>query len=103
MYVFEYTSVVVKTVPVRELRSELARLLDDVAERREHVIVTRHGRPTAALVPFDEYEALEETSEILSDRATLIAVEADLIEIERGETVALDEVRRELARRRPAS
>jgi hypothetical protein len=26
-----------KSVPVRELRSELARVLDDVVDRREHV------------------------------------------------------------------
>lgn len=91
-----------KTVPVRELRSDLAKLLDEVVERREHVIVTRHGRPAAAIVPIDEYEALEETAEILSDHGTLAAVEAGLDEFERGETVALDEVRRELAKRRSA-
>ena len=56
-----------KTVPIRELRSNLSRLVADVAERREHLLVTRNGRPAAAVVPVDEYEALEETAEILSD------------------------------------
>ena len=91
-----------KTVPVRELRSELARLLDDVVERREHVIVTRRGRPAAALIPIDEYEALEETAEILSDPDALAAIEAGLAEIERGEVVTLDDLRRGLAQRRAA-
>ena len=102
MYEIQYTRGMAKTVPVRELRSELARLLDDVVDRREHVIVTRHGRPAAALIPIDEYEALEETAEILSDPDALAAVEAGLAEFERGEIVTLDDLRHGLAQRRAA-
>lgn len=89
-----------KTVPVRELRSDLAHLLDDVADRREHVVVTRHGRPAAVLIPIDEYDALEETAELLSDPDALAAIDAGLAELHRGETVTLEEVRAELAHRR---
>ncbi len=89
-----------RTVPVRELRSNLSELLDDVADRRDHVLVTRNGRPAAVLVPIDEYEALEETSEILSDPDALAALEAGLAEISRDETVTLEELRSELAGRR---
>jgi prevent-host-death family protein len=89
-----------KTVPVREFRSRLSELLSDVADRRDHVLVTRNGKPAAALVPIDEYEALEETAEILSDSATLVAIEAGRAEIAREETVSLDQLRRELADRR---
>lgn len=91
-----------KTVPVRELRANLSELLSDVADRRDHVLVTRNGRPAAALVPIDEYEALEETAEILSDQDALAALDAGLAEIEQGETVPLAEVRRALRERRTA-
>jgi len=94
---------VAKIVPVREFRRNLAELLSDVADRRDHVLVTRNGRPAAALVPVDEYEALEETAEILSDPETMAAIEAGRAELERGETVEWDDVRRELAERRPSS
>ena len=100
MYALVYTSGVAKVVPVREFRSRLSELLGDVADRRDHVLVTRNGRPAAALVPIDEYEALEETAEILSDRDALAALEMGLAELERGETVSLDDLRRELAERR---
>jgi len=86
-----------QTVPVNELRQNLARLLDDVADRRDHVLVTRNGRPAAALVPIDEYEALEETAEILSDPEVLDALEGGLSELAREETVDLEDLRRELA------
>lgn len=103
MYSIVYADVMAKTVPVRELRSNLSSLLDDVSNRRDHVLVTRNGTPAAALVPIDEYEALEETAEVLSDPDALTALEAGLAEIERGETVTLTELRDELAKRRPTT
>jgi len=90
-----------KIIPVRELRSNLSGLLDDVSVRRDHVLVTRNGTPAAALVPVDEYEALEETAEVLSDSDALSALEEGLAELERGETLTLAELRRELAEQRP--
>jgi antitoxin YefM len=100
VYAIVYTVGVAKIVPVREFRSRLSELLGDVADRRDHVLVTRHGRPAAALVPIDEYEALEETAEILSDRDAVSALDTGLAELERGETVSLEDLRRELAERR---
>ena len=80
MYTIVYLERMAKTVPVRELRSNLSSLLAEVSERREHLLVTRNGTPAAALVPVDEYEALEETAEVLSDPEALAALEAGLAE-----------------------
>ena len=85
-----------KTVPAREFRKNLSQLLSDVADRRDHVLVSRHGRPAAALIPIDEYEALEETAELLSDPEALAALDSGLAELSRDETVTLEELRREL-------
>lgn len=89
-----------KTVPVREFRANLSELLSDVADRRDHVLVTRNGKPAAALVPIGEYEALEETAEILSDSVTLTQIENGLKELAQGDSVTLGDLRRELAERR---
>jgi antitoxin YefM len=70
-----YTEPMAKTVPVRELRSNLSSLLDDASDRRDHVLVTRNGAPAAALVPIDEYEALKETPRFSSDPDALAALE----------------------------
>lgn len=64
---------------------------------------TRNGAPAAVLVPIDEYEALEETAEVLSDPDALSALEAGLAEIARDETVTLAELRSEPAERRAAT
>ncbi|HWL36464.1 MAG TPA: type II toxin-antitoxin system Phd/YefM family antitoxin [Frankiaceae bacterium] len=89
-----------KTVPVREFRQDLAHLLDEVADRREHVVVTRHGRPAAVLIPVDEYDSLEETAEILFDPDDVRAVAQGLAELDRDEVVSLADLRARLAERR---
>ncbi len=99
MYAGVYT-VEMDAVPVRELRNDLSHVIDRVADLRQHVVVTRRGRPAAVLIPVDEYDALEETAEILSDSATLRAIDRGLRDIERGETVSLEQVREELRHRR---
>lgn len=99
VYAMMYTCAMPKVVPVRELRSRLAELLDEVANRREHVTITRHGRPSAVLVPVDEYAALEETAEILSDESTLDAIRQGLDDIAADDVVTLKQVREDVARR----
>jgi prevent-host-death family protein len=86
-----------KAVPVAEFRRNLAELLRDVADRREHVLVTKNGRPAAAVIPADEYLALEDTAEILSDPDAIKAIEEGLTEVSRGETVSLEDLSAELA------
>ena len=75
-------------------------LLDAVADRRGHVVVTRDGRPAAALVSIDEYRAIEDTAELLSDAAALTAIQAGLADLIRGDVVSLNDLDAELAERR---
>ena len=87
--------------PCASSAAGLSELLNDVADRRDHILVTRNGKPAAAaLVPIDEYQALEETAEILSDPDAIAAIEAGLADLNRGDTVTLDALRAELAERR---
>ncbi len=87
-----------KTVPVKDLRPDLGPLLDEVSDRREHIVVTRHGRPTAVIVPHDEYTALEETADVLSDPDAMAAL-TDGLDADPVDDVTLDELRTEIARK----
>lgn len=66
---------------------------------RKHVIITRHGRPTAGLVPVDDCAALEETADILSDDDTLDAIRRGLDDVATGDVVTFEQVRDDVARR----
>lgn len=56
-----------KTLPISDVKTHLPELVTGVDERAEEVIVTRNGRPAAALVNIREYERLKATVDILSD------------------------------------
>lgn len=85
-----------KIVPFTEARARLTELLDEVAKRHEHVVITRNGRPTAVVLSTEEYDALEETLEILEDDETLEALRESEEDVKAGRLSSLDQVRREL-------
>ena len=80
------------TVPLTAAKTHLARLLSEVENLGEQVVITRSGRPAGVLISVDEYEGLLETLEILADPELSAAVRQGLAEIERGELVTDDEV-----------
>ncbi len=52
-----------REIPVTQARAELAELVNRVAYSGERVVLTRHGRPLAALVSSDDLELLEALAE----------------------------------------
>jgi prevent-host-death family protein len=46
-------------IPLSEAKAHLSALLDEVEHRGQVVVITRHGRRTAALVPADVVQMLE--------------------------------------------
>lgn len=44
------------TIGVRTLKAKTAEVLRRVSEEREEVIVTRHGKPQARILPVDDAE-----------------------------------------------
>ncbi len=84
------------TVTLSDAKTHLARLLAEVTEMGEQVVITRSGRPAGVLVSVDEYEGLLETLEILADAEMAEAVRRGLDEAERGDTLSHEEVWSEL-------
>jgi prevent-host-death family protein len=54
-----------REIPASEAKTHLPRLLGDV-ERGETIIITRHGRPIARLVP-EDVRRQEEIAKVLAD------------------------------------
>ena len=46
------------TVPAGEFKAKCLKLLDEVAEKREPLIITKHGKPVAQVVPISEGKPL---------------------------------------------
>jgi hypothetical protein len=86
--------------PDEDWQGDLRRLREDLCVVHPGALPGHGQAGPTALVPVDEYEALEETAEVLSDPDALSALEEGLGEIERDETITLAELRTELAERR---
>lgn len=78
-----------ETVPFTEAKAHLSELVDDVARERARVLITRKGRPAAVLVNPDELEALDETVEILQDKALLDSLRRSRREAAAGKRLRL--------------
>jgi prevent-host-death family protein len=44
----------VKTIPAGAFKAQCLAIMDEVQARREGVLITKHGKPVAKLVPADE-------------------------------------------------
>jgi antitoxin YefM len=62
------------TVPSTELRDKLSDVLDDVETSGSEYVITRHGRPIAVVLGYDDYESMIESLNILSDADTMAAI-----------------------------
>ena len=53
-----------KSLPLSEVKTDLSRLVDEVARRNERVVITKHRRPTAVLASVGDIDGLEATLDI---------------------------------------
>ena len=51
-----------KVVTLAEARQSFSALISEVESFDEHVTITKNGRPTAVIIPADEWEAIEDTA-----------------------------------------
>ena len=74
---------------ITEARQALLDLPERMAKAHEKVVhVTRRGRPVLAVLPWDLYESLVETLEVLGDPEMTAALRESIDDIRRGRVVS---------------
>ena len=69
--------VMTRTVNSREVRRILRDLLDAAHKGDSDTVIERNGRPVAALIPYEDYEALlDELDDLRAGRRAQAAVDA---------------------------
>lgn len=81
-----------QTLPVTEVRAKLPQLVKAADERFERTVITSKGKPTAVIMSYDEYEAWEETLEVLSDPEAMRAFREADEELAAGKAVSFEAV-----------
>jgi PHD/YefM family antitoxin component YafN of YafNO toxin-antitoxin module len=87
-------------MPIIEARQKLTTLPETFAEDPDldTVAITRRGQPVLAVMPWELYEALVETLDILSDEDLMRELRQSLREAEEGQLIPWDIIKEEFDR-----
>ena len=82
----------VTAVSVADARSDLAELLNRVAYGKERLVITRHGRELAAIVPIEDLQLANRLRRFVARKDVARA----LAELDAGKAPSWDQLRQEL-------
>ena len=85
-----------KDLSISEARNQLTSMPESLEKEPGAVAVTRNGKPVLAILPWDLYESLEETIEIMSDPRLMKQVRDSLADVKARRLVPWNKVKREL-------
>ena len=88
-----------RILPIMEARKQLTSLPEllvhngqvDVAE------ITRRGKPVLAVIPWELYESISETLEVLGDRDLMLLLRQSILELESETTIPWQDAKRDLS------
>jgi len=74
---------------LRDVKSRLSEVVDQVEREHHRVVITRHGKPAAVVISADDLASLEETLEIVSRPKLIEQIRNSLDEIQSGQAEVL--------------
>ena len=78
------------TTPLTDARNRLSEIVDEVTTTGSELTITKHGRPVAVVIGYDDYESLIETLNILSDPEAMTALAEAENDLTAGNLVELE-------------
>ena len=81
---------------ISEIRDAITRLPEHFEQDPETVTVTRHGKPVMAILPWELYESLMETHEVMSDPELMAAFRQGVQELSEGKGRPWEDVKKDL-------
>jgi PHD/YefM family antitoxin component YafN of YafNO toxin-antitoxin module len=86
-----------KTIPMIEARKKLTSLPEQFKkeEDMDAIAVTRRGKPVLAVMPWEFYETLTETLEIMADKDLMNKLKKSIRELNSGKVIAWEDAKRE--------
>lgn len=80
------------TISISNARANLPDLVKKVSENYDRIIITSHGKPTAAVISVEELESLEETAQVLAIPGIVEDIRKSEEQIKKGEVVRLEDI-----------
>ena len=85
-----------RNLSISEARNRLTSMPEQLKRRPGTVAVTRNGEPVLAILPWELYESLGETVEVMSDPALMRQLRKAIADIKGRRVASWSKVRREL-------
>jgi len=97
LYIDVYKRVPMTELTISEARKALLDLPEKLARTPERALtITRRGQPVLAILPWEFYESIVETLEILGDPQMVTALRESLEDLKRGRVVSHAEAKKRL-------
>ena len=81
---------------ISEARKNLSNLPADLHDNPRSISLTRYGEPVMALMPWELFESIQATLEIMSDPELVEELRQSIMDIKAGRTRPLSEFKAEL-------
>lgn len=85
-----------KDITISKARDELTSLPKKLSKNHETVAITRRGKPVLAIMPWELYESVVETLEIMGDEKLMASLRKSIKDIKAGRLYSSEEVKKEL-------
>lgn len=88
-----------KTMPIIEARKKLTSLPEDFEDEKDTdvIAVTRRGKPVLAVMPWELYETVAETLEVLSDENLMKDLRRSIKEMQEGKLVPWEKAKKQIS------
>ena len=83
-------------IPIVKARAMLTQLPELLAKENRAVALTRRGKPVLAVMPWELFESIIETMEIMGDAEMMETLRQGIKDVQEGNLVSLAEVKAEL-------
>ncbi len=86
----------IRDIPIAKVRSQLTSLPKQLTRTHDTVTVTRRGKPVLAILPWEEYESITETLEIIGDKRLMAALREGIRELKAGKGIPWEQAKKNL-------
>lgn len=79
----------IEAISITEARKNLLPLIDRVEYQLYRFMLTKHGRPVAVVISYEEYSRMAETLRLIEDRELAREIKQGSSEAEQGNLISL--------------
>ena len=76
-------------MPLAEVKNRLSEVVDRLEREHGRIVITKHGRPAAVVLSVEDLDSLEETLDVMGNRAVLEDIQEALVELQTGAATVL--------------